>query len=114
MQLLAEQEKPLSSLLNDVPAWVSTPEIRVYCPDTLKFRLVEQAKAYFADEGCDMIDIDGMRLVLTDGWALLRASNTQPALVMRFEARSQKSLRRIQQQVQGWLSSHLTTEACQS
>ena len=114
MQLLAEQEKPLSSLLNDVPAWVSTPEIRVYCPDTLKFRLVEQAKAYFADEGCDMIDIDGMRLVLTDGWALLRASNTQPALVMRFEARSQKSLRRIQQQVQGWLSSHLTTEVCQS
>ncbi len=107
MQLLAEQDKPLSCLLDDVPALVSTPEIRVDCSDALKFKLVEQAKIYFAGEDCDMIDIDGMRLVFDDGWALLRASNTQPALVMRFEAGNQDSLLRIRDKVESWLSLHL-------
>ena len=111
MQLLAEQEKPLSCLLDDVPALVSTPEIRVDCSDAFKFKLVEQAKVYFADEDCDMIDIDGMRLVFDDGWALLRASNTQPALVMRFEASNQESLQRIRDKVETWLSLHLEAGA---
>ncbi len=110
MQLLAEQDKPLSCLLDDVPTLVSTPEIRVDCSDTLKFKIVEQAKAYFADEDCDMIDIDGMRLVFGDGWALLRASNTQPALVMRFEASNQESLQRIRDKVEDWLSKALQNE----
>jgi phosphomannomutase/phosphoglucomutase len=103
MQLLAEQDKPLSCLLDDVPTVVSTSEIRVACPDDVKFALVEKAKAYFAAEDCVMIDIDGMRLTFEDGWALLRASNTQPALVMRFEARHQQSLTNIRKKVEGWL-----------
>jgi phosphomannomutase/phosphoglucomutase len=107
MQLLAEQGKALSCLLDDVPTVVSTPEIRVACPDDMKFALVEKAKAYFAAEGCEMIDIDGMRLTFDDGWALLRASNTQPALVMRFEAKQHQSLTKIRGLVESWLNSAL-------
>jgi phosphomannomutase/phosphoglucomutase len=90
-----------------VPTVVSTPEIRVACPDDVKFALVEKAKAYFAAEDCVMIDIDGMRLTFDDGWALLRASNTQPALVMRFEAKHQQSLTKIRGLVESWLNSAL-------
>lgn len=107
MQLLAEQSQPLSSLLDDVPPWVSTPEIIVACPDNIKFDIVHQAKMFFAQQACEMIDIDGMRLVFEDGWALLRASNTQPALTLRFEAKNHQSLLQIKAKLERWLQPHL-------
>ncbi|MDQ6988603.1 MAG: phosphomannomutase/phosphoglucomutase [Mariprofundaceae bacterium] len=107
MQVLAAQDLPLSALLSDLPEVVNTPEIRVDCPDDLKFDLVEQAKTHFAEQGYQMIVIDGMRLQLDEGWALLRASNTQPGLVLRFEASSNKALDTMQSLVQDWLFKRL-------
>ncbi|MDX8388593.1 MAG: phosphomannomutase/phosphoglucomutase [Ghiorsea sp.] len=107
MQMLAGQAKPLSSLLEGVPKQVSTPEIRIECADKTKFNVVEEAKRYFADKQCEMIVIDGMRLVCEGGWALLRASNTQPALVLRYEANDSHRLAELRKMLEGWLDKHL-------
>ncbi len=84
-EILAATNRPLSALLDDWPKTATTPEIRVDCPDTVKFQVVDTAKAFFQDR-YPMVDVDGIRLTFPDGWALVRASNTQPALVLRFEA----------------------------
>ena len=104
MQLLAAKKAPLSSLLHDLPSKVSTPEIRIDCPDAEKFGIVEAAKQYFADEGYVLNTVDGMRLYHAGGWALLRASNTQPALVLRYEADDDASLQALRALLEGWLS----------
>jgi phosphomannomutase/phosphoglucomutase len=92
LEVVAKSGKPLAELLADLPPAVSTPEIRVDCPDALKFRIAEQAKERFRSAGYDIIDIDGVRVKFADGWGLIRASNTQPILVMRFEASSPERL----------------------
>jgi len=97
LELLSRQEKPLSKLLADVPKVYNTPEIRVPCADERKFEVVEKIKNHFAKQGYLIIDIDGMRITFDDGWALVRASNTQPVLVLRFEATSEKRLQEIQE-----------------
>jgi phosphomannomutase/phosphoglucomutase len=74
---------------------VNTPEIRIECPEDKKFRVVQQLVDEFQRE-YHVIDIDGARVLFPDGWGLVRASNTQAILVLRFEASSQESLRRIQ------------------
>jgi len=107
MQLLAAQNKPLSALLDGVPKRFSTVEIRVDCPDALKFELVENAKIYFSKDDCDIITIDGMRLTYAYGWALLRASNTQPALVMRYEAIDETQLKVMQDRMESWVQAYL-------
>lgn len=95
IEILTKKGEPYSvkSLLKDVPETVSTPEIRLECPDDVKFKVIERAKAVFSK--FPSIDIDGVRINFDDGWALVRASNTQPALVLRFEAKDDNSLRRI-------------------
>jgi len=104
MQLLAAQDKPLSALLNDVPASFITPEIRIDCEEARKFDLIEEAMAHFGAEGCTIIDVDGMRLEFDDAWGLLRASNTQPALVLRCEAESQSRLEEVRSMLEDWLA----------
>ena len=84
-EILAATDRPLSTLLDDWPKTATTPEIRVDCPDAIKFQVVDTAKAFFRDR-YPIVDVDGIRLTFPDGWALVRASNTQPALVLRFEA----------------------------
>lgn len=86
-------KKSLKELLNGLPDVVSTPEIRFECPDEIKFKVVERAKEFL--KGYEIIDIDGVRINTPLGWGLVRASNTQPALVMRFEAKDRESLQRI-------------------
>lgn len=108
MQLLAAQQQPLSMLLDDVPMQVTTPEIRLYCADEDKFEIVDEAKIFFAKSGCQMIEIDGLRLVCKGGWALLRASNTQPALVLRYEAENDSRLAELRALLEGWLNKHLS------
>lgn len=103
MQLLAEQKEPLSALLKDVPHSVTTPEIRVPCPDERKFTLIDEAMAHFKAMGYEIIDVDGIRIQFSDGWGLLRASNTQPSLVLRFEAPSEERLQEIRDLIEGWL-----------
>ncbi len=90
-EIVADRKKPVSELLSDLPVTFSTPEIRVDCPDELKFKVVEMAANWFKQR-YDTIDIDGARITFADGWGLVRASNTQPVLVTRFEAQSQERL----------------------
>ena len=94
LEILSNTGKELSDLLSDVPATFNTPEIRVECPDDKKFALVERVTEHFRQNN-EVIDIDGVRVLFPDGWGLVRASNTQPALVLRFEALSEDRLSEI-------------------
>lgn len=87
------EKKSLKELLHGLPELVSTPEIRFECPDEIKFSIVERVKEFLKDY--EIIDIDGVRIKTPHGWGLIRASNTQPALVMRFEAEDQRRLEEI-------------------
>jgi phosphomannomutase / phosphoglucomutase len=104
LHILADSGKTVRDLLSDVPRFASTPEIRVNCPDDKKFAIVEEAKKYFGAR-YKVITVDGVRVLFGDGWGLIRASNTQPVLVMRFEARTKEQLEKIQSEMQGWLRS---------
>ena len=99
LEVLDKDTRPLSQHLADLPDLFSTPEIRVDCPDEIKFNLVRSAVTEFKKK-YKVIDIDGARLEFPDGWGLVRASNTQPVLVMRFEAASQKRLEEIRKIVE--------------
>ena len=88
LRIVADSGGTLRDLLADVPRFVSTPEIRVDCPDDKKFGIVAEAVKYFGDK-YKTIDVDGVRVVYPDGWGLIRASNTQPVIVTRFEARTE-------------------------
>lgn len=107
IEILSKTGRPYSvkSLLSGIPPVVSTPEIRFDCPDELKFGIVEKAKAAFSDY--PLFDIDGIRISFENGWGLIRASNTQPALVMRFEAADTDSLMKIRTLVEERLKSLL-------
>ena len=101
VEILAKTKQSLSSLVADLPQTTVTPEIRVDCPDAVKFQLVDQVRTQltsYLDAGQpvgastlrlrELVTIDGVRAIFDDGWGLIRASNTQPALVLRFEAPS--------------------------
>lgn len=94
LQILARSGKSLSQLHDAVPAFESTPEIRVECTDEQKFTIVDELVATFKKD-YDVVDVDGARVQFGDGWGLVRASNTQPALVLRFEAKTTDRLREI-------------------
>ena len=102
LRLVADAGRSVRELLADVPEFVSTPEIRVDCGDDVKFGIVERAVAHFRARR-DVIDVDGVRVLFGDGWGLIRASNTQPILVTRFEARSNARLAEIRAEMEGWL-----------
>jgi len=105
VEILAKAQQPLSALVSDLPRLIVTPEIRVDLPDTVKFEVVEQIRQRFTEylktkQGLgprklalqNLITIDGVRAIFDEGWGLIRASNTQPALVLRFEATSSAQL----------------------
>ena len=94
LEILSQSEERIPELLSDVPKTFTTPEIRVDCPDDQKFTLVERVKESFRKE-YPIVDVDGVRVLFPDGWGLVRASNTQPVLVLRFEARSPERLKEI-------------------
>jgi phosphomannomutase/phosphoglucomutase len=98
LEIVSRHKGRLSSLLADVPTYHTTPEIRVACPDQRKFIVVENLKTFLSPDH-DIIDIDGVRVVYEDGWGLVRASNTQPVLVLRFEASSEERLNQIRQEI---------------
>jgi phosphomannomutase/phosphoglucomutase len=108
MQVIADHKASASTLLDDIPVTVATPEIRVACPDAEKFELVEKAKLHFSQAGYNIINVDGMRIRFEDGWGLLRASNTQPALVLRFEAPNEVRLQQMRQLIEEWLKDHVS------
>jgi phosphomannomutase/phosphoglucomutase len=102
LEILSATDRRIAELLADVPATVTTPEIRVDCPDPIKFDVVARVTAGLR-RSHPVIDIDGVRVLFEDGWGLVRASNTQPALVLRFEAFTEDRLAEIRDLVEGVL-----------
>jgi phosphomannomutase/phosphoglucomutase len=107
LEILSRTETPLSALLSDVPVTHVTPEIRLECPDDVKFRVVDAAVAQFS-ETHDVIDIDGARVSFEGGWGLIRASNTQPVIVLRAEAETAAGLADIRQTLEDFVRDHAT------
>jgi len=93
---------PLSKLLADLPETFTTPEIRVECPEERKISIVEEAAEHFSKK-YEALTIDGIRVSFPEGWGLIRASNTQPVLVMRFEASSEELLAAYRNEMESWL-----------
>jgi phosphomannomutase/phosphoglucomutase len=110
LEIMADSGKTVSELLEGIPETFNTPEIRVECPDDIKFKVVEDMTDYFRQRN-KVIDIDGVRMIFEDGWGLVRASNTQPALVLRFEALSAESLAVRKKMVEGVLEDVLARYA---
>jgi len=104
LEIVSKTGKKVSELLGDIPHSVSTPEIRMDVPEEIKFQLVEKVKNRLSEKH-QVIDIDGVRIEFPDGWGLIRASNTQPALVLRFEAKSDQKLHEIRSIIEGELNS---------
>jgi phosphomannomutase/phosphoglucomutase len=102
LELVSQKKEPLSQYLKDLPRTYNTPEIRVSCPEEVKFALVDRVRDELR-KSFDVIDVDGVRVVFPDGWGLLRASNTGPVLVLRFEAESETRLEEIRVLVEGTL-----------
>jgi phosphomannomutase/phosphoglucomutase len=100
LELLSRTDAPLSSLLSDVPKTFASPEIRFDCPEDKKFEIVRRAQEWFAAR-YEAVTVDGVRVTFPDGWGLVRASNTQPLLVLRFEATSERRLEEIARLVTG-------------
>jgi phosphomannomutase/phosphoglucomutase len=107
LEILAADERPLSEMLADVPKTFTTPELRVGCPDGIKFQVVAAVTKHFKDKGNAVLDIDGARISFKEGasggapkWGLVRASNTGPVLVMRFEAGTAAELDAIRSEVE--------------
>jgi len=103
LEILSHTGKKMSELLSDIPKTYTTPEIRVECADDIKFDVVKKITDFFRKH-YKVIDIDGARVLFDDGWGLVRASNTQPALVLRFEAVSEKRLNEIKNLVESTLT----------
>ena len=104
MRIVADAGRPVQALLADVPRLVSTPELRIDCPDDRKEAIVREALAHFAGR-YPVSDVDGVRILFAPGaWGLIRSSNTQPILVMRFEAGSAEQLATIRHEVEAWLT----------
>jgi phosphomannomutase/phosphoglucomutase len=100
IEIVAKSGKPLSHQMADIPELVSTPELRVDCPDDKKFQVVEKVAALVRRQH-EVVDVDGVRVPFEQGWGLVRASNTQPVLVMRFEAPTQALLDKYQSYLEG-------------
>ncbi len=103
LEILSKTDKPLSELLADLPPTFSTPELRVDCPDEAKFDVVTRVAKHFTATN-EVITIDGARILFDHGWGLVRASNTQAILVLRFEADSPEALAEIRATVEAKVS----------
>jgi phosphomannomutase/phosphoglucomutase len=99
MEIVAASGRPLSALLADLPRTVATPEIRFDCPDEIKFDVVRVAAEELRARH-ETVDVDGVRVLFPNGWGLVRASNTQPVLVMRFEATTPDLLKEYREEVE--------------
>jgi phosphomannomutase / phosphoglucomutase len=107
LEILMRDPRPVSEMLADVPKTFTTPELRVPCPDAIKFQVVAAVTKHFKDAGNAVLDIDGARISFSSRgpngaptWGLVRASNTGPILVMRFEAGTAEELDAIRKQVE--------------
>ena len=102
VDLIVRSGRTLSGMVSDFPVYVSTPELRIDVTEETKFAIVEAAHEHFR-ETRDVIDVDGARIQFEGGWGLLRASNTQPIIVARYEAETEKQLSAIRGEIESWL-----------
>jgi phosphomannomutase / phosphoglucomutase len=110
LEILSASGQRLSDLLSDLPRTYTTPEIRIDCPDRIKVGVVAAVRKHYRKTH-HIIDIDGVRVPFGDGWGLIRASNTQPVLVLRFEAATQERLAAIRREVEAVLNHVLKSES---
>ena len=99
LRLLSHRAEPLSALLATIPHYPVTPEVYVDAPDEVKFEVVRQVAEEFRQR-YQVIDVDGVRVLFPEGWGLIRASNTQPALVLRAEAKTEEALGEIKRTIE--------------
>lgn len=99
LEMLSRTGKTIGELLSDLPNTINTPEIRVDCPEEIKFEVVRRLQERLG-QSHEVVTVDGVRVIHPDGWGLVRASNTQPLLVLRFEAESQERLDEIRSELE--------------
>ncbi|MCB5262034.1 MAG: phosphomannomutase/phosphoglucomutase [Candidatus Cloacimonetes bacterium] len=107
VEVVAKTDLPVSQYLADQPKLYNTPELHTKCEDSRKFEVVDKVCAEFKTEGYDVNDIDGARITFADGWGLIRASNTTPVLVTRYEATTQARMQEIQALIEGKIQKYL-------
>ena len=111
LEILSKTDKTLSELLADLPQTFSTAELRVPCAEEIKFSIVRQIAEEFSKTN-EVITTDGARILFENGWGLVRASNTQAILVLRFEADTEDNLRQIQKTVETKVDELVETMNC--
>lgn len=104
LEILSRTDQTVDTLLADLPLTYSTPELRVECPESMKFAVVERVVEQLGPKH-DIVTVDGARVLYPDGWGLVRASNTQPLLVLRFEAETEERLEAIQSEIEAAVAS---------
>lgn len=97
LRILSNTEKKTSELLEGINKYIATPEITKKVEDSTKFKTIEKAVNYFKQKGYNVIDVDGARVVFENGWGLIRASNTSPKITIRYEAKNEEELAKIQE-----------------
>ncbi len=113
IEILKKQSEPLSSIYGKLPKMVSSPEVKVDCPDSKKFKVIEKIREALQSGGIELeglekvITVDGVRMEFINGWSLIRASNTQPVLVLRFEGYSENDLKEIKEKTYALLNTFL-------
>ena len=110
MALVARKGRPLAEMVAEFPRTFSTPELRRECPDEKKFAVVERLRERLSTKNLEINTIDGIRVEFSDGWGLVRASNTQPALVLRFEGATPARLSEIRDLLTGELARAMESE----
>ncbi|MBF0275707.1 MAG: phosphomannomutase/phosphoglucomutase [Nitrospinae bacterium] len=98
LEILSNSDKKISEMLLDLPQTYSTTEVRLFCPDELKFKIVDELVKSFSKE-YEVITIDGVRINFKNGWGLIRSSNTQPVIVVRMEADTMEELELIKRTI---------------
>ncbi|RYZ31450.1 MAG: phosphomannomutase/phosphoglucomutase, partial [Myxococcaceae bacterium] len=96
LEILTHEKQSMSQLLSDVPKTFASPELRFDTTEEKKFAMVKRATEILRDAGHKVVDVDGVRVTFEDGWGLIRASNTQPILVLRYEASTEARVKEIQ------------------
>ena len=107
IEMLSHTDKPLSSFLNDMVKYYSTPELKVKVEDSKKFDIVAKMEEYSKSKGYNYITIDGVKTKFSDGFALVRASNTGPNITMRFEATTEERLKELQEEFTNELNKYI-------
>ena len=107
IEMLSHSDKSLSSYLDNLPKYFSTPEIKIKVSDDTKFQIIEKIKKYCEDMNYNFITLDGVKVKYDDGFALVRASNTGPNITMRFEAKTEEKLEKIKEEFTKELEKYL-------